>query len=378
MPTYARHTRLLILQSTTFCNLDCKYCYLPNRDSRKVMVPATAAAAVRNLRESGLLGDRLAVVWHAGEPLTVPLGFYQQAIPSVAEFATEQLTIRQSIQTNGTLLTPAHCELFRQHDVSIGLSLDGPAFLHDAQRVTRSGKTTHAAVMRGLGLLQEYGIEFNVIAVLTDASLDYPDEMYAFFRDAGVRRIGFNIDEAEGINRTSSFRHPDGIDRYRRFMRRMFDLCRQDDRLSVREFDEFAGLLQFDGDIGVNTQAQPLAIINVAADGDFSTFSPELLETPHVSNGGFRLGNVHTDRIGGVRRDLRALALFRDVEDGVEACRRECPYFAMCGGGAPSNKLTENGRLDSTETTYCRYTVQTLADLLMEAHEEHLATAGAS
>ncbi len=378
MPAYARHTRLLILQPTTFCNLDCRYCYLPNRDSSKVMTPATAVAAVRNLRESGLLGDRLSVVWHAGEPLTVPLDFYRQAIPAVAEFGTDALTVRQSIQTNGTLLTAAHCELFRRHDVSIGLSLDGPAFLHDAQRVTRSGGATHAAVMRGLRLLQEHDIEFNVIAVLTTAALDHADEVYAFFRDAGVRQVGFNIDEAEGVNRTSSFHHPAGVERYRRFMRRMFDLCRADGRLAVREFDEFANLLRADGDLGVNTQAQPLAIVNVAADGDFSTFSPELLETPGVADGGFRLGNVHTDRIAAVRRDVRALALFRQVEAGVEACRRECPHFGMCGGGAPSNKLTENGRVDSTETTYCRYTVRTLADLLMEAHEEHLAAAGAS
>jgi hypothetical protein len=46
-------TRLLILQPTAFCNVDCDYCYLPNRHDRKIMSHETAAAAepARNASE---------------------------------------------------------------------------------------------------------------------------------------------------------------------------------------------------------------------------------------------------------------------------------------------------------------------------------------
>lgn len=366
MQDHPYRTGLLILQPTTFCNLDCTYCYLPNRQKRSFMAPETAAAAVRNLRDSGLLGEKLSVVWHAGEPLVAPIEFYEEALPAVSGFASDALAVRQSVQTNGTLLTAAHCELFRAHGVTVGLSLDGPAFLHDAHRRTRSGRGTHAAVMNGLRLLREHEIGFNVIAVLTDESLDHPDELYEFYAGNGVRQVGFNIDEAEGINTTSSFARPGRVERYRKFMRRLFDLYRGDGRLKVREFEEFESLLRLGrGGIGVNTQSQPFAIVNVATDGAFGTFSPELLEFSD-----YRLGNVHAELIIDALRDLRARSLFSDVAEGVERCRQTCPYFAICGGGAPSNKLAENGTVRSTETIYCRYTIQTLADLLVDAYEE--------
>ena len=61
--------QLLVLQATPFCNIDCSYCYLPNRDSTARMTLPVIEAAVRNVIDSGLLGERLSVAWHAGEPL---------------------------------------------------------------------------------------------------------------------------------------------------------------------------------------------------------------------------------------------------------------------------------------------------------------------
>ena len=46
-------------------------------------------------------------------------------------------------------------------------------------------------------------------------------------------------------------------------------------------------------------------------------------------------------------------AMATDIRAGVEACRRECDYFSLCGGGAPVNKLSENGTFASTQTSFC-------------------------
>ena len=40
-------TRLLILQPTPFCNIDCNYCYLPTRNDRHRMPYEIVEAAVR-------------------------------------------------------------------------------------------------------------------------------------------------------------------------------------------------------------------------------------------------------------------------------------------------------------------------------------------
>ena len=75
----ARRLRLLVLQPTPFCNIDCTYCYLPNRKSTAKMSLETLALACQRVFESPYLDQHLEVAWHGGEPLTVPISWYEEA-----------------------------------------------------------------------------------------------------------------------------------------------------------------------------------------------------------------------------------------------------------------------------------------------------------
>ena len=59
----------------------------------------------------------------------------------------------------------------------------------------------------------------------------------------------------------------------------------------------------------------------------------------------------------------------RDIADGVERCRLSCDYFSVCGGGAPVNKLTENGLFASDRTRFCELTQMVPTDLILDALE---------
>lgn len=76
---------LLILQPSSFCNLDCAYCYLPDRANRSRMSMATLAATLHKLARSPLPGRQLSIVWHAGEPMAVPIDWYETAFALVRE-----------------------------------------------------------------------------------------------------------------------------------------------------------------------------------------------------------------------------------------------------------------------------------------------------
>src|SRR5215831_16531197 len=60
---------LLVLQPTPFCNLDCTYCYLPDRSNRKRMRPEVLERTFARVAESDLVSRPYTVVWHAGEPM---------------------------------------------------------------------------------------------------------------------------------------------------------------------------------------------------------------------------------------------------------------------------------------------------------------------
>jgi uncharacterized protein len=376
--TAARGPLLLVLQPTPFCNLDCRYCYLPDRGNRARMSMATLEAALRRVAEAGLVGGELSVVWHAGEPLVVPRGWYAEALALTRAVLPVGVRVNHNIQTNATLIDNAWCSFITEHQVRVGVSVDGPAFLHDAARRTRRGGETHALVMRGVRRLQAAGVPAHAICVLSRASLDHADAIYDFFVEAGIREVGFNIEERDGINDRSTLKAEEDVHAFARFFSRIVDRYREaPDRLHIREIDRVLDAL-LDPDYGTrrgNTQTTPFGIVSVAWDGSVSTFSPELLGTSHPAYGSFAFGDLRSQGLDEIARDLRLLRIAREIGRGVARCRRECPYFAFCLGGAPANKLAEHGRFDGTATLFCQMTQMVVVETVLRALEMNLARA---
>lgn len=358
-------TRLLVLQPTPFCNIRCDYCYLPDRDDRSRMPLAVVQHAVQRLVDDGLLGDQLTVIWHAGEPLAVPPAFYEDAFDAVRRIAGPTCQVTQAIQTNAMLIDDAWCGLFQRHAVQVGVSIDGPAFLHDRHRVTRRGQGTHARTMRGLERLRAHSTPFHAIAVVTAQALAHADAFADFFEALGTTEVGCNFDEAEGAHARSSVQGQE--EAHQAFLARLFERAdASGGRLKLREqtqtwrrLDPSLPRMRRQGlDSPDNAQVLPFAIVNVGWQGDFGSFSPELLGLPSADFGGFTLGNVLQGGYLASTRSARFARLWSAIRQGTEACRQTCRYFDYCGGGAPVNKLFENGSLASAETLYCRSMVQ--------------------
>ncbi|PWF66096.1 hypothetical protein CBX98_25300, partial [Vibrio sp. T9] len=108
-------------------------------------------------------------------------------------------------------------------------------------------------------------------------------------------------------------------------------------------------------------------MLNVDCHGNVSSFSPELLGLKNADYGDFIVGNIHTDSLEAMRQSDAMRAMHRDIAAGVAACKAECAYFAVCGGGSPINKLTENGSFATTRTTFCDLVQKVPADLILEA-----------
>ena len=83
--------QLLVVQPTPFCNIDCKYCYLPNRTSKAVVSTETLRNLFSQVFASGWFGDGLSVVWHAGEPMVLPIAFYREAVALVEALRPPQV-----------------------------------------------------------------------------------------------------------------------------------------------------------------------------------------------------------------------------------------------------------------------------------------------
>lgn len=329
------------------------------------MALATVRMAALRLAEDGLVGPQLTVVWHAGEPLVLPPAYYEEAFGEIADALGPGCEVIHSFQTNGTLIDDAWCDLLRRHRTRIGVSVDGPADLHDRHRRTRGGEGTHARVVEGMARLREHGIPFHVIAVITRDSLGRAKDLHDFFMAQGVIEVGMNFDEEEGSHAESSLAGCE--DAHARFLAESLELsARSNGRYRVREIAYALRLIaealpvrRFGATAWPeNSQTVPFSLITVGWNGDFSTFSPELLGQSCAEFNDFVLGDVNESGYFSAARGDVFTRLWQGIQAGCRRCESECAYFKYCGGGAPANKLYEHGRLDVSETLYCRAMVK--------------------
>jgi len=371
MPHSVPLLETLVVQPTPFCNINCSYCYLPQRDVTSVIEQSVVTTLFEKVFASGWTGEGLTVIWHAGEPLVVPVSFYESAFATIETLRPAALQLRHSFQTNGMLITPQWCDLFKKWDVGVGVSIDGPRRLHDAHRVTRSGRGTFDKTLAGIRLLKREQVPFHVISVLSRQGLQSPREMLDFFLSEGIEDVCFNVEESEGDHVSDLFAAADAQELFRHFLSEFWKLSRQSGRIRfVREIDGMLPrIFRPEQSAMGNAQVEPFGMMNVDCYGNVSSFSPELLGLKNSDYGDFLVGNIRTDSLEEMHNSPTMTAMSRDIAAGVAACRRDCEYFSVCGGGAPINKLAENGSFTGTRTSFCSLTQMVPVDLILDAFD---------
>ena len=368
-PSDAPTINIVVLQPTPFCNINCSYCYLPQRADKTVMQHSTIRVLFEQLFASGWPSPELTVIWHAGEPLVLPPEFYESAFEAIAALCPVSVRVQHSVQTNGMLLSTEWCELFKRWHVGVGVSIDGPKRLNDAHRLTRTGRSTFEQALAGIRLLRRESVPFHVISVLSQDSMDSPQELLDFYVAEGIKDVCFNVEESEGAHVSDLLVGDEPQRRFRAFLGTFWRLARQGDKIRfIREIDGMLPrVFRPEGERVRNVQVEPFCMLNVDCNGNVSTFSPELLGLKNAKYDDFVIGNINGASLEDMRRSAAMRAMSRDIAAGVELCRQTCEYFSVCGGGAPVNKLFENGSFNSARTSFCDLTQKIPIDLILEA-----------
>lgn len=180
------------------CNIACDYCfYLENdqgtlkpRKAARHMDEATLEAYVRQYIDANP-GQDIEFTWQGGEPTLAGLAFYEKALSLQQKYAGGK-HIRNSIQTNGVLIDDEWAAFLAKHQFLVGLSIDGPAWLHDCYRKTRSQHSVFDKVIRAHGLLKQHHVEVNVLTVVNNVTAGHSLEIYQFLtRELGAEYIQF-------------------------------------------------------------------------------------------------------------------------------------------------------------------------------------------
>jgi uncharacterized protein len=186
-PLQRRYFHALVKPTGAICNLDCKYCFFLSKEMlypghRFRMADDMLGTYIQQLLQSQP-GPEVSLAWQGGEPTLMGLDFFRRALEHVARHRRPGMRIEHTIQTNGVELDDDWCQFFRQNNVLVGLSLDGPREMHDAYRVDKGGHPTFDKVMRAVRLMQKHAVDFNILTTVHAANADHPLEVYRFLRD---------------------------------------------------------------------------------------------------------------------------------------------------------------------------------------------------
>jgi uncharacterized protein len=177
------------------CNLDCGYCFYLEKEKLYPdtggmrMKPEVLAAYIRDYI-AAQPGPVVHFAWQGGEPTLLGVEFFRNVI-ALQERYSQGRTVENAFQTNGVLLDDAWGEFLSRHRFLVGLSVDGPARLHDAYRVDKGGQPTFDRVMAGLQLLRKHGVEFNTLTTVHRKNSPHALEVYRFLREAGSGYLQF-------------------------------------------------------------------------------------------------------------------------------------------------------------------------------------------
>ncbi len=180
---------LLIKPASADCNLRCRYCFYLSRSELYPdrSVHRMSAAVLERLISSFMAVPmaRYAFGWQGGEPTLMGLDFFRRVTDLQARHGHSGAVVANGLQTNATLMTPAMARHFSDYHFLVGVSLDGPAEIHDLYRIRRTEGGSHTDVMRGIRCLREAQTDFNILVLVSQANAAQAPRVYRYLRDQG-------------------------------------------------------------------------------------------------------------------------------------------------------------------------------------------------
>lgn len=331
------------------CNLSCDYCYylekkallFPNK--KTVMTDELLERYIRSYIDAQSTPE-MVFTWHGGEPLLRSKDFYRRALDLQRYYAERKgITVLNTLQTNGTLLTDDWCSFFRDNRFLIGISLDGPQAYHDAFRKDRSGHATFDRVLRGISLLEKHGVEYNILAVVNKNNADDPIGFYRFFRDLGCKYLQFTpiVERSDDYSLASILRHDLPLtqesitpEQWGDFLIALFDEWVRND---VGEF--FVQLFDTTLANWVGEQPGLCTFGKYCGHAAAMEYNGDLYSCDHFVFPEFYLGNIREKSILEMMQSDKQYTFGKDKYDTLPRKCLECEYLFACRGECPKNRF---------------------------------------
>jgi len=349
---YRFHT--MVKPSGAHCNLDCAYCFYLHKED--LLHQPQAPRMSDGLLETHIRqyieaqgGDEVIFSWQGGEPTLMGIDFFQRVVALQKQYQKPGQRIKNDLQTNGILLNDEWCAFLAEHKFLVGLSIDGPAELHDLYRYSKGGKPTFTRVMAAVKLLHKHRIVFNALCVVNRSNSRRPIDVYRFLRDEVRPHIiqfipGLEPDDFRSVAPGQwDWSNLPGVtdwsvlpDDWGYFLTRVWDewLKRDYGRVFVDQFENIISLMFGHGPqkcVSGRICGKALAIEH---NGD-------LYSCDHFVYPEYKLGNILEVHEGDLAFSERQKKFAYAKSDSLPKYCTSCTYLELCWGECPKNRFTK-------------------------------------
>jgi len=311
------------------CNLDCKYCYRFHLNDPRTKKEMSLDTHENFAKQYISMCEHPSFNWQGGEATLVGVEFYKNAFELQRRYNTDNKNITNAIQTNGTLINKDWAKFFKAHNVIVGISIDGPEQMHNWYRYDFGGKGTFQGVMRGLKILQNYGMDCNVLVLLHNRNVSVPEKIFKFLLLNNIYFWQFIpcIDLDPKTNRLTSY----SIEpkQYGTFICKLFDIWIDNDnpKIYIRIVDDLLHSY-----LGFSPQCcifrEDCNIITMDYNGDIYPCDFFVRER-------WKLGNINSSTL----KEILETTTLREFNSEVAKKRQDkcsdCQWYFTCHGACP-------------------------------------------
>jgi len=334
------------------CNINCTYCYYLEKDALygKRQNSSMSLELLENFTREYIQVQptpHVMFTWHGGETLMRGISFFKKAIEFQQKYGGGR-QIENTLQTNGILLNDDWCQFFKENNFLIGLSLDGPEHCHDQHRVDLRGEGTFLKTMRGVELLKKHKVEFNILAVVNSYNVQYPLEVYNFFKSIGARYIQFTpvvermAERADGLKLLSAANKQDvevtdwsvNALAFGKFMTTIFDEWIKQD---VGKYF----VITFDSTLASYLNQPPSMCVWAKTCGHAGAmeFNGDIYSCDHYVFPEYKLGNINHASLAEMMFSPEQLRFGQAKYTRLPKQCLECQFLKSCYGECPKNRF---------------------------------------
>jgi uncharacterized protein len=367
-----------VLKVHSRCDLACDHCYVYEaadqswRGRPTVISDGVVTQTARRIAEHAVAHrlPAVQVVLHGGEPLLAGrarLGRIATELRA-ALHGTCRLDLR--IHTNGVLLDERFCQLFAEHDVRVGISVDGDRAANDRHRRYADGRSSYDKVIRAIRLLHDGRFRplYAGLLCTIDVAND-PLVVYDSLIDLRPPRIDFLLPHATWDHPPA--RTPDADSEYADWLIAIFDRWLADGRpAQIRTFDSIMSTLRGGESFTEALGLGPVGLVVIDTDGSYEQVDSLKAAFEGAPETGM---NVFDHAIDAVARHPGILARQQGIVALSPACQ-ECPVVSSCGGGLYTHRYRAQNGFDNP-SVYCADLLKLISHVSSYLPEERPATA---